>query len=325
MKGKETMKKCIWIVLVVLLSFLMVQTGRNVTKNIWFEGGPTIHYYAALFQEILRGIAAIVPVWFLSVVGLARSFLGENWFPFAERIPVWMTKAVLAVSVILLIGVAVADATYSGNSFQVRHRMESIFEQLQTVSAWVLFYSILLYVEQWCLQRSCSRQDIRKKQIWVAVTFFLTWLIQGLISCIALWYIPLSRVGCPNDLEDYFLWWFSLFSAVFILTFLFFSARKTVRLFKKQDQWMALSTKVPKKITVLTVLVSIGFMIRQIQESRYWRAWAENADLPEYGEASAMGHTFQAMLWGMLLFYAICLLIKQLWAARRARMGSRAI
>lgn len=88
---------------------------------------------------------------------------------------------------------------------------------------------------------------------------------------------------------------------------------------------MALSTKIPKKITVFLVLLSIGFMIGQIQESRYWRAWAENADLPEYGEASAMGHTFQAMLWGLLLFYAICLLIKQFWAARKARVDSRAI
>lgn len=198
MKGKNIMKKCIWIVLVILLSFLMVQTGRNVIKNIWFEGAPTFRYYAELYKEILRGIATIVPVWFLAVVGLARSFLGENWFPFAEKIPVRVTKAVLAVSVILLIGVAVAGSTYSGNTFQVRYRMENIFEQLQTVSAWVLFYSILLYVEQWCLQRSCSRQDIRKKQIWVAVTFFLTWLIQGAINCIALWYIPLSRVGCPQ-------------------------------------------------------------------------------------------------------------------------------
>lgn len=49
--------------------------------------------------------------------------------------------------------------------------------------------------------------------------------------------------------------------------------------------------------------------------------WTEIADVPEYGEAVAMKYTFQAMMWGLLLFYAICLLIKQIRTGWRAKRG----
>jgi hypothetical protein len=126
-------------------------------------------------------------------------------------------------------------------------------------------------------------------------------------------------VDSPNNLEDYYLWWFSLYTAVFFLPFWFFSARKTVRAFKDNPQWLTLTTIIPKTITVLIALAATGFMVQQIQECRYWNEWTEFADLPEYGEAAAMGHTFQAMMWGLLLFYMICLFVKQIRAARKTK------
>ena len=160
---------------------------------------------------------------------------------------------------------------------------------------------------------------IRKKQMWVTVTIFMTYLIITFLGGVDLWYIPLSRVDSPNNLEDYYLWWFSLYTTVFFLPFWFFSARKTVRAFKDNPQWLTLTTIIPKTITVLIALAATGFMVQQIQECRYWNEWTEFADLPEYGEAAAMGHTFQAMMWGLLLFYMICLFVKQIRAARRAK------
>ena len=325
MKVKEILKKCLWIMLVFFLSFLMLWAGRDASENIWIEGEPTFRYYVAIFWEILKGIAVLVPVWFLVLVGSVRSFMGENWFPFSEKIPARTTKIMLVVSAVLLVGVTTVSAVYSEFAevpYRVRYAMENRLEEVQTVSAWILFYSILLCVEQWCIKKNCGRQDIRKKQRWVIVTIFLTWLILVELSCVDLWYIPLSYVDCPNDLEDYDLWWFALYSAVFYVPLLFFAARKTVRLFKNNTQWLTLSTIVPKKVTTLIALVSTGFMIAQIQESRYWNDWAEIADVPEYGQAAATGHTFQAMMWGLVLFYAICLLVKQLRAAHRAKRTS---
>ena len=110
-----------------------------------------------------------------------------------------------------------------------------------------------------------------------------------------------------------------MYSAVFLLPFLFISARRAIRLFKDNTQWLTLSAIVPKKITLLVALVSTGFMVEQIQESCYWNEWAEIADVPEYGEAAALGHTFQALMWGLAFFYTICLLIKQILAVRREK------
>ena len=308
--------------LVFFLSFLMIQAGRDASKNIWIEGEPTLHYYVALLWEILQGIAVIVPVWLLSILGLARSFFGENWFPFAQKIPIRVTKMILAAAVILLIGGSFAEKVYLEHTtvpFWARDTVAENFGQWQSAFIWTLFYGMLLYIEQWCIRRNESRQMIRKKQIWVTVTIFLMWLILLELSCVDLWYISLSHVDCPNDLEDYYLWWFSLYTAVFFLPFWFFSARKTVRAFKDNPQWLTLTTIIPKTTTVLIALAATGFMIQQIQECRYWNEWTEFADLPEYGEAAAMGHTFQAMMWGLLLFYMICLFVKQIRAARRAK------
>ena len=311
--------------LVIFMSFLMIQAGWDASNNIWIEGDPTFHYYVALFLEILQGIAVFVPVWLLSLLGLVRSFLGETWFPFAEKIPVRVTKGILAAAVVLLIGVFIAEKVYLKYTtvpFWTRDTIEDSFGKWQSAFVWMLFYGMLLYIEQLGIHRNDSRSMIRRKQLWLTVTIFLTYLVVSCLGGVDLWYIPLSHVTCPNDLEDYYLWWFSLYSAVCVLPLLFFSFRKTIRLFKNNTRWLTLSTIVSKKITALIALVSTGFMVAQIQKSRYWNDWVEIADLPEYGEAAAMGHTFQAMMWGLLLFFAICLLVKQLRAAHRAKRTS---
>ncbi len=307
--------------LVILMSFLMFQAGHAASKNIWINGDPTFQYNVALSWEILKAIAAIIPVWLLSLLGLARSFFGENWLPFAEKIPVHITKVILVTGVILLIGVTAAGAVYSEftEDFHARNRMEHIVEGWQTVFAWVLFYGILLYTEQWCIQRNSSRQSIRKKQAWITVTFLLTCLIVSFLGGVDLWYIPLDHVDSPNRLEDYLLWWYSLYMAVFFLPPWFFSARKTVRLFKNNTQCLTLSTIISKRITALIALMLTGLVVWQIQEYRSCISWLSFSEVPEHAEAMAVGHEFQAMIWGLALFYMICLLVKQILAARRAK------
>lgn len=322
MKVKEILKKCMWGLLVLLMTYLMIQAGKDASDNIWIEGDPTFHYYVALSWEILKGVAAILPVWLLSLLGLARSCFGENWFPFEQKLPIRVTKMILAAAVILLIGVSVAEYVYleyTTDSIWDQYTVKESFEKWQSAFVWILFYGMLLYMEQWCIRRNESRQMIRKKQVWVTVTIFLTYLIITFLGGVDLWYISLSHVDCPNDLEDYYLWWFSLYTAVFFLPFWFFSTRKTVRVFKDNAQWLALTTIIPKSITVLTALAATGLMVQQFQKCRYWNEWTEIADVPEYGEAAAMGHTFQAMMWGLLLFYMICLFVKQIRAARSAK------
>lgn len=322
MKVKEIMKKCLWGLLVILMTYLMIHAGRDASHNIWIEGDPTFRFYVALSWEILKGIAAILPVWLLSILGLARSCFGENWFPFAQKISIRVTKMILAAAVILLIGVSAAEKVYLKYTtvpFWTRDTVKESFGQWQSAFLWTLFYGMLLYIEQWCIRRNESRQMIRKKQLWITVTIFLTYLIITFLGGVDLWYIPLSHVDCPNDLEDYYLWWFSLYTVVFFLPFWFFSIRKIIRAFKDNAQWLTLTTIIPKTITVSIALISAGFMVQQIQECRYWNEWTEFADLPEYGEAAAMGHTFQAMMWGLLLFYMICLFVKQIRAACRAK------
>lgn len=322
MRLKGIMSKCIWVMLVVLMSFLMIQAGQAASKNIWIEGDPTFHYYVSLFLEILKGIAAILPVWLLTLLGLARSCFGENWFPFAQKIPIRVTKLILVAAAILLIGVSVAEKIYLEYTtvpFWTRDTVEESFREWQGVFAWTLFYGILLYMEQWCIRRNDSRQMIRKKQLWVVVTIFLAYLIVVFIGGVDLWYTPLERVGDLNSLEDYELWWFSLYSAVFVLPLWFFSARKMIRLFKNNEQWLTLSTIIPKKITALIALTLAGLMVWQIQESRSDRAMIPSFDVPEYLEAAATGHMFQALIWGLALFYSLCLLVKQLRATRRTK------
>ena len=127
-------------------------------------------------------------------------------------------------------------------------------------------------------------------------------------------WILISRTEKP-------LRWFSLYAAVFLLPFLFFSVRKVIRLFKNNAQWLTLSTIIPKKISALFVLIEASLMVWQIQKIQYWNEWAEIADVPEYGEAAALGHTFQSLMWGLALLYTICLLTKQIVAVCRAKRG----
>lgn len=320
MKVKEILRKCMWGMIVPLLTYLMIQAGKVASDNIWVERAPTFRYYVTLSWEIMKGIAAILPLWLLSLLGLARSFFGENWFPFAQKIPIRVTKWFLAAAVILLIGVSVAEKVYLEYTtvpFWTRDTVKESFGQWQGAFVWTLFYGMLLYIEQWCIRRNESRQMIRKKQLWVTVTIVLTYLIITFLGGVDLWYIPLSHVDSPNTVEDYYLWWFSLYMAVFFLPLWFFSARKTVRLFKNDKQWLTLSKLVPTKITALTACVSTVLMISQIRECRYWNGWAEIADVPEYGEGAAMGHLFQALMWGLVLFYMICLFVKQIRSLHR--------
>lgn len=228
----------------------------------------------------------------------------------------------MAASAILLIGVSVWEALYSEytkDPFDVQYRMESRFDSWQTVLVWILFYGILLYVEQWCLRRNDSRQLIRKKQLWVIATIMLAQMVLTSLGGVRLWYIPLGHVGSPNTLEDYGLWWFSLYIAVSFLPLCFFSTRKTIRLFKNDAQWLTLSAIIPQKVTALISLLLSGVMAWQIQEYRSASAWVAFSEVPEYTEARAMGHMFQAMIWGLALIYTICLLIKQTVTACRAK------
>lgn len=322
MKFKNYLKKLLWVLLVVMVSGLMVWRFHIASESVRIYQEPDFDYYFSLFGEILKEAAVLLPIWLLCLLGLARSFLGESWFLFAEKIPMRATKLILVVTVPLLISVAVAGALYSeytNDSYAIQYMLENRFEAWKSTLAWILFYGILLYIEQYGIRRNCGHKIIRKQQTWVAVSIALIWMILFEFSCVDLWYIPLNYVGSPNTLEDYYLWWFSLYSAVFLLPFLFFSVRKVTRLFKNDDQWLTLSMIVPKKITALFALVEAGLIVWQVQESQYWNEWAEIADVPEYGEAAALGHTFQALMWGLALFYTICLLIKQILAVRRVK------
>ena len=322
MKFKNYLNKLPWVLLVVAVSGLMFCRFQVASDSIRIYQEPDFDYYISLFGKILKEVVALMPIWLLCLLGLVRSFLGENWFPFAEKIPIRATKLILVVTAPLLIGVAVAGALYSeytNDSYSIQYMLENRFEAWKSTLAWILFYGILLYIEQCGIRRKCSRKIVRKQQTWVAITIALIWMVLFELSCVGLWYIPLNYVGSPNTLEDYYLWWFSLFSAVFLLPFLFFSVRKVIRLFKNNDQWLTLLMIVPKKITALFALVEVGLIVWQVQETQYWNEWAEIADVPEYGEAAALGHTFQALMWGLALFYTICLLIKQILAVRRVK------
>lgn len=158
-----------------------------------------------------------------------------------------------------------------------------------------------------------------KRSLWVLLTLFLTLMIQYSLGAMELWYISLSHVGSPNTLEDYVLWWFSLYTAIFFLPLWFFSARKTIRLFKNDEHWLTLSAIIHPKITIVISLILTGLMVWQILESLSDRAMIGSFDVPEYLEAAATAHMCQAMLWGLALIYTICLLVKQTRVAHRAK------
>lgn len=327
MKLKNYLKRLLWILLMAMVSALMIWQFQIDAEKVRIYQEPDYDYYLSLFWEVLKELAILLPIWLLSLLGLVRSFLGENWFPFAKKIPAQTTKIILAVTVPLLVGATIAGALYSeytNDSYAIQDMMEYRFEAWKTTLAWILSYDILLYIEQRGIQRNCSRKNIRKQQVWVTVTIALLWMILFELSCVDLWYTPLNYVGSPNTLEDYCLWWFSLYSAVFLLPFLFLSARKVIRLFKNNAQWLTLSVIVPPKITILTSLILTGLMVWQIHESRSDSAMIAAFDVPEHMEAAAVGHKCQAIIWGLALVYMICLLVKQILAVRRAKREQNA-
>lgn len=327
MRFKNVLKRLLWVLLTVLVAVLMIWRFQIASENVRIYREPDFDYYISLFWEILKEVTVLLPIWLLCLLGSARSFLGENFFPLAGKIPIRLSKRILAIAAPLLVCITIAGAMYSdysNDSYVIQNMMENRFEAWKTTLAWILYYSIMLYIEQWGVQRNCVRKDIRKQQVWVSVTIALMWLILFELSCVNLWYIPLGGVDCPNNQEDYYLWWFSLYSAVFFLPFWFFSARKAIRAIKNNAQWLNLSTIVPRKVAALIALAEAGLFVWQIREYRSVSAWVAFSEIPERTESRAMKHMFLAMICGLALFYTICLLIKQILAVRRAKRGQNA-
>lgn len=318
---KRNVKRCIWLTLVILMSWVLVLEGKAVVDTILAHPDLTVWDYDHLDWALQKMTVFYLPIWCLALLGLLRSFLGENWFPIAERIPMSVTKAVMAASAILWAGVAVFSAIYLQQiqkSYDLYYRMESVLSRWRTVFLVVLYYAALLYMEQRCIQKKCTRQSIRKKQLWFTLTLLLTFMILFCLGGVKLWYIPLSHVNSPNTLEDFDLWLFSLYFGVLFLLPWFLSARKTVRLFR-HEKWLSLSSLIPRKITALTAFALTGFTAWQILECRNWRGLCLNSDLPEYGQAAASLHLFYAMIGGLALFCTICLLIRQLRVAHKEK------
>ena len=318
---KRNLKRCIWIALVILMSCLLILKGKAVVDAILVPSELTVRDYDHLDWSLQKLVLFHLPIWCLALLGLLRSFLGENWFPFAERIPISVTKAVMAAAAILWAGLAVFSVVYlehTKKSYDLYFQMESLFSRWRTVFPFILYYAALLYMEQRCIQKNCSRQSIRKKQLWFTVTLFLTFMVLFCLGGVKLWYIPLSHVDNPNTLEDFDLWLFSLYFGVLFLLPWFLSARKTVRLFR-HEKWLSLSSLIPRKLTVLTALILTGFTAWQILECRNWSKLLLSSDLPEYAQAAASLHLFYAMIGGLALFCTICLLIRQLRVAHKEK------
>lgn len=315
------MKKALWILTVALVTVVMIRVGRNALGNIWISREPDARYYYLVTWEIVERTAVILPVWLLSLLGLARSFLGENWFPFAGMIPILATKRILAAAAAALIGVSAAAAVYGAYTkdlYAVRYMVKERFRDTENILAWILFYGMLLYIEQWCLSVKEGRKQIAKKQVWFSVTILLTWILRELISCCALWYTPMMAVNNLNAQEDYFLWWFSMILVVLYFPLWFFCARGTIRLFGKA-QWLSLSRIIPWKLAALAGSGLAGLLFRQILKYRACIAWTAMSDVPEYTQARAVGYLARSMIYGLMLFYDTILLSKQFLAARRSK------
>lgn len=316
---KQNFKKYIWFLPVILTTLWLIGKAQTAAADIRIFREHDFTYYRIFSWLVFKEIAVILPIWLLSLLGLVRAFLGENWFPFAQKIPVCVTRIIFVVTAVLLVGVAVAESVYTANttdSLGIRYRMEETFQSWKTLLAWILYYTGLLYMEQWCLRRNCSRKDIRQRQFWGTITVAMTWLICGLISSADMWYIPLNQVDSANRLEDYFLWWYALYLIAFFIPLWFFAARKVIRLFRKDPRWLTLSDILPRKIVVAVALATTGLTAWQIREYCISYSWIAESELPEHAEAVATGHQFQAMIWGLVLIYALCLLGKQRKLAR---------
>ena len=166
MDVKRNVKRCIWLTLVILMSGVLILEGIAVVDTILAHPDLTVRDYDHLDWALQKMTVFYLPIWCLALLGLLRSFLGENWFPFAQRIPMSVTKAVMVVAAALWIGFTVFSAVYwkqIQKCYDLYYRMESVFSRWRTVFPVVLYYSALLYIEQWCIQKKCSRQNIRKK------------------------------------------------------------------------------------------------------------------------------------------------------------------
>lgn len=303
MRFKQSFRKYIWFLPVILTTLWLIWKAR------------------ATAADILE-IAVIVPVWLLSLLGLARAFFGENWFPFAEKIPFSVTRIVFWATAVLLVGATVAGSVYTANatgSLDIRYQTEETLRSLRTLLAWVLYYTGLMYMEQWCLRRNCSRKSIRQRQLWGTITVVLTRLIWVSFSCADMWYIPQNLVDSPNRLEDYFLWWFSLCSAAFYIPLWFLAARKTIRLFRN-GQWLRLSDRIPRPVATLAALTFAGLTAWQVREIVACREWQTISEAPEHAQAMETAHEGQAFLWALALVYTLLLLRKQ--KKQRPRKGA---
>lgn len=147
----------------------------------------------------------------------------------------------------------------------------------------------------------------------------LTWLICGFISCADMWYIPLNLVDSANRLEDYFLWWYELYLIAFFIPLWFFSARKVIRLFLEDSRWLTLSAILPRKVVAAAALTTAGLTAWQIREYCVSYSRIAESELPEHAEAVATGHQFQALIWGLVLLYMICLFVKPIRAVRKKK------
>ena len=144
---KRILKRLMWIVLVATVSVIMIWRFEMALENVRIYKEPDFDYYISLFWEILKELAVLLPIWLLSLLGMARSFFGENWLPFAEKIPIRATKFALAITVPLLVCITVLGAVYSeytDDFYIIQYMVENRFETWKTTLAWILFYCILL-------------------------------------------------------------------------------------------------------------------------------------------------------------------------------------
>ena len=143
MDVKRNANRCLWRALVLLMSGVMILEGIAVVDAILVHPDITARDYDRLDWAFQKMIVFYLPIWCLALLGLLRSFLGENWFPFAQRIPMSVTKAVMVVAAALWIAFAVFSAVYLKQiqkSYDLYDRMESVFSSWRTVFPVVLYW-----------------------------------------------------------------------------------------------------------------------------------------------------------------------------------------
>lgn len=322
MKGKTVLNKCLWTILTIAVSLIFFQECAAAWEQRPIHQGPSFTYFASMvpmWMPEMKQAVLFCSFWLLTLLGFVRSFLGQNWFPITEKISLRTTKRIIWITCVLLLGTVVAGAAYAEHSQAhrvIQDMAESILDGVHYLLALVLFYSVQILGEQLCQQKKCSRRDIWKMRIWITVTALLLYLICVNISCVDMWYIPLEFVDCLNELEDYYLWWFCFFNAVFCAPLCFFSARKAIRIYKG-PQWLVLSEKIPKVIAILAAVTFAGLLVWNVKEYMDCLSWRALCEVPEYADAVEMKHTFRALLSGTGLFYALYIFVKQARATKK--------